>query len=230
MGDLLHGAIVLVILVYSCILHECAHVWAAGKLGDPTGRSQGRLTLNPLPHIDLFWTLLLPVLSWALFRFPIGGPRPAPVNPLNFRNPRAGFMWTALAGPATNLLLLAAALLLLWILRTAAPDLVQAGPDGVSLNALFFFGVMFINGILAVINLLPVPPLDGSRFLQYLLGPSSDRVIGTIERLGVIPIFLAFYFLAPYALRPFQMGLHRILAELFGGEYARALERAFFRL
>lgn len=230
MGDLLHAAIVIAILVYSCILHECAHVWAAWKLGDPTGRAQGRLTLNPLPHIDPFWTILLPILSWWLARFPIGGPRPAPVNPLNFRNPRAGFMWTALAGPATNLLLMAAALGLLWLLHATAPGLVPAGPDGVSFNALFFFGVMLINGILAVLNLLPVPPLDGSRLLQYLLGPSGDRALWRIERLGFIPIFIAFYFLAPYALRPFQIGLHLVLASLFGDEYAWALNRAFFRL
>ncbi len=230
MGDTLRLVIVIAVLVYSCILHECAHVWTAWKLGDPTGRERGRLTLNPIPHIDLFWTIILPIMMWLLASFPIGGPKPAPVNPLNFRNPRAGFMWTALAGPATNLLLAAAALGILWTLHAVAPGFVHAEEDEVSFNALFFFSVMFINGILAVINLIPVPPLDGSRFLQYVLGPSSDRAIWMIERLGFLPILVAFYFLAPYALRPFQIGLNLILAKLFGIDYAWALNKAFFGL
>jgi Zn-dependent protease len=227
MDEVVGFAAKLLVIAYSCILHECAHVWVAWKLGDPTGKAKGRLTLNPIPHIDPLWTLILPALTLLLTRFPIGGPKPAPVNPLNFRNPRTGFMWTALAGPAMNLLLTAAAIGLLWILHAAAPDLVKAEEDSVSFNAFLLYNVMLINMVLAAINLIPVPPLDGSRFLQFILGPGSDALIARIERLGFIPIFLAFYFLAPFAVKPFFLGLHLILVQLFGLEYAAALLNAY---
>ncbi len=228
MEGIIRPAMDIFIVVYSCIIHECAHVWSAWKLGDPTGKMKGRLTLNPIPHIDLFWTILLPVLTYLLARFPIAGPKPAPVNPLNFRNPRSGMMWTALAGPASNILLAAAALGLLWAIHAAAPGLVRAEYGAVSFNAIFFYDVMLINLILAAINLIPVPPLDGSRLLQYVLGPAGDRTLWMIERLGFIPILLAFYFLAPYAVFPFRWGLNAAITHIFGPDYAEALRYAPF--
>lgn len=227
MDEILGFAVKILVIGFSCVFHECAHVWVAWKLGDPTGKAEGRLTLNPIPHIDLFWTVILPILTLALTRFPIGGPKPAPVNPLNFRNPRAGFMWTALAGPGSNLLLAAAALGLLWAIHAAAPDYVRAEGEDVTFNAFLLYTVMLLNLILAAVNLIPVPPLDGSRFLAYLLGPSSDALMARIERLGFLPVFLAFWFLAPFAVRPFLVGLHLILARLFGLEYAAALLNAY---
>ena len=80
----------LVILVFSCVFHECAHVWVALRQGDTTGRDLGRLTLNPIPHVDFFWTILLPAFLLLNGQSPIGGPKPAPVNPANFRNGRVG--------------------------------------------------------------------------------------------------------------------------------------------
>jgi len=227
MDDILRFAMGLAIIVYSCIIHECAHVWVAWKLGDPTGKERGRLTLNPLPHIDLFWTIILPVLTLLLAKFPIGGPKPAPVNPLNFRNPRAGFMWTALAGPASNILLAAAALGILWVLHALAPGLVKAEAGSISFNAIFFCNVILINLFLAAINLIPVPPLDGSRFLQYILGPAGDPVLARIEQMGFIPVFIAFYFLSPFLGRPLWWGLEGVLDLLFEEDYASALRGAF---
>ncbi len=227
MDEVVWFAVKLVIVAYSCIPHECAHVWVAWKLGDPTGKAQGRLTLNPLPHIDPFATLILPALTLIMFHFPIAGPKPAPVNPLNFRNPREGSMWTALAGPAMNLLIAGAAFGLLWVLHSVAPDFVKAEKDNVSFNAFLFFVVMLVNLQLAAINLIPVPPLDGSRFLQYLLGPGSDALMGRIERLGFIPVFLAFFLLGSHAAAPFVIGLLFVLARIFGSEYAVALVNAY---
>ncbi len=228
MEDPVRIAIAVVVIVYSLVLHEYAHVGSAYLMGDRTGKEMGRLTLNPIPHIDIFWTIILPVLMFIVARFPIGGPKPAPVNPLNFRNPRAGMMLSAMAGPGTNLLLSAAALGLLWTIHKLAPG--WAAPD--SYNSLFLFSVIYINVVLAAINLLPVPPLDGSRLLHYILGPSSDPFFAWFERLGwltIIPIFLAFKYLAPFILVPFIFGLNHLLIGMFDTPYVRTLFTTFYQ-
>lgn len=225
-SDLLRMVLAVAVLVFSCVIHECAHVWTAWKFGDPTGRSMGRLTLNPLPHVDLFWTILLPIFTYFRLGYPIGGPKPAPVNPHMMRDPRLGGVSSALAGPASNMLLALAGLGTLLLLRQIVPDLVPPN----SVNALFFFYVWFINGILAVLNLIPVPPLDGSRILHWVVGRPMDRLMETVERSGwltAIPIYLAFIFLGPYATQPFRVGTWYLLAALFGDEYAEALRATF---
>lgn len=212
-------SIVAVVMVYSCILHECAHVWSALKMGDPTGKNEGRLTLNPRPHFDVFWTFLLPLWTYTFAQFPVGGPKPAPVNPLNFRDPRAGSMLSGLAGPGMNILLATGALGVLWLLHRFAPGWVL--PE--SYNALFLCSIFIFNVLLAALNLLPVPPLDGSRFLRYLLGPRGDDLLDRIERLGFIPIFVAFYFLGGPVARLVMPPLAELLVKLFGYEYADSL-------
>ena len=232
MEDILRPAIYLFVLGYSCILHECAHVWSAWKLGDPTGKSMGRLTLNPLPHIDFFWTILLPLMTYFAGSFPIGGPKPAPLNPLNFRNPRSGYMLTALAGPASNLLLALLGFLLLWAMLAFAPEFAgsrEADEWTISFNALFCGHLIFTNLFLAAFNLIPVPPLDGSRFLQWLLGSKSDAFLHGIERFGFIPVFLVAYFVSPYVLGPVLSGAIILLADVFGWEYASALVMGTFK-
>ncbi len=233
MEEFIRLALYLGVLAYSCILHECAHVWVAYKLGDPTGKNQGRLTLNPIPHIDFFWTILLPLLMIALRGVPFGGPKPAPVNPLNFRDPRAGFMWTSLAGPFTNILLAALGLGALWAVFHTAPGFLFAERDGPSpeltVNGLFFANILFINVFLAAFNLIPVPPLDGSRFLRFLAGRRGERFVDAVERLGILPLLLVVYFLAPFALRPALRGLVNLLSALFGPDYAAEIVYEFFR-
>ncbi len=237
MEDPVRFAIFLFVLAYSCVLHECAHVWVALKLGDPTGKSMGRLTLNPLPHIDLFWTILLPAMTWLFNGGVIGGPKPAPINPLNFKNPRSGQMWTALAGPAMNLLLAVAGIVVLRILFSVNESLAGEKSPGVitgrplwdlTYYSLFLSHLMFTNVILAAFNLLPVPPLDGSRFLRFILGRAGEDRLDSIERLGILPLLLASYYLAPYIIRPFAMLLSTALAHLFPPEYAEALVIAYF--
>ena len=222
--DVVRFILYLFILVFSCVFHECAHVWVALKQGDTTGRDLGRLTLNPIPHIDVFWTLLLPALTYPSL---IGGPKPAPVNPANFRNPRVGDLWCSLAGPASNLLLAAGALLLLRGLAAVLPDL--APPD--SWNALFLFSIFRINMVLAIVNLIPVPPLDGSRFLHFIAGRSLDPVMNFFDRAGwltAIPILFAFLLLAPTVLGFFWRTVNPGLAVFLGEEYFYTLYRTFF--
>jgi Zn-dependent protease len=232
MEEFVRLSLYLGVLAYSCILHEYAHVWVAYRLGDPTGKNQGRLTLNPLPHIDLFWTIILPLLMIALRGVPFGGPKPAPVNPLNFRNPRAGFMWTSLAGPFTNILLAALGLAFLWTLFHTAPGFLFAERDGPSpeltVNGLFFANILFVNVFLAAFNLIPVPPLDGSRFLRFLAGRRGEGFVDAVERLGILPLLLVVYFVAPYALAPVLRGLIGLLAGLFGPVHAAEIVSEFF--
>jgi Zn-dependent protease len=219
-------AIAIGVTVYSCILHECAHVWSALKMGDPTGKQLGRLTLNPIPHVDPFWTILLPLWTYYQAQFPVGGPKPAPINPLNFKDPRTGMMLSGLAGPAMNLILASTAFGLLWVLNRIAGSFVL--PD--SYNALFLSHVIFINAGLAALNLIPVPPLDGSRFLAYILGRRSDDALSAIERLGFIPIFIAFYFLGPPVGHFVRGTIYYLLERGFGDEYALTLVRTYFGL
>ena len=226
METVVRYVIVIGVTVYSCILHECAHVWSALKMGDPTGKLEGRLTLNPIRHIDPFWTILLPLWTYYQAHFPVAGPKPAPVNPLNFKDPRAGSMLSGLAGPAMNLLLALSAFVLLWLLNRIAGDFVR--PD--SYNALFLSNVLFINAGLAALNLIPVPPLDGSRFLNYILGSRSDAAMGAIERLGFIPIFIAFYYLGGPVGGFVRGTLYYLLEKGFGEEYALTLVRTNFGL
>lgn len=155
--------------------HEYAHGWAAEKLGDNTARLAGRLTLNPLPHLDPvgFGLLILAGFGWA---------KPVPVNPHNLRgDKRTGMMLVALAGPATNVGLALAATVLLGAAASTAPSL-----------APFLAATILVNLILAFFNLLPIPPLDGSKILAGLI-PGSGRLLAYLEQYGfIILIVLVF--------------------------------------
>ena len=169
-----------VALVFSIILHEVAHGYAAYKLGDPTAAYSNRLTLNPIPHIDLFGSILLPLfLIMGHFSFVLGWAKPVPINPYNFRNYKRGLMITALAGPATNFLLaLLSGLLILGLSRFWVTPLAGAVYHFLSI----FLGV---NISLGVFNLIPIPPLDGSRILYGLLPNRwADKYL-SVERYGI---------------------------------------------
>ncbi|MEK7565917.1 MAG: site-2 protease family protein [Patescibacteria group bacterium] len=185
------------ILIYSVILHEIAHGLAADRLGDPTARLSKRLTLNPIPHIDPIYTLLLPLilfLSHAGIIF--GAAKPIPIDPFNFREPKKDMALTALAGPITNILI---ALIFALAFRIFPLEL-------------FIFAVQ-INVVLAVFNLLPVPPLDGSKVLAGFLPDHLAEELYKLDRFGLTFIF-ALLFFAPGLIRAFTYPLMRSIITL----------------
>ncbi len=182
-------ALALVAFFTAVVFHEYAHGRVAYALGDPTARDARRLTLNPLAHIDPFGTVLLPLLL-AILRFAfsmnvpiLGYAKPVPINPIYFRHPYQGMMLVALAGPAVNLLLAGVGVGVWHSLGAGLPELLS----------FFIFYFVAINIILAVFNLIPVPPLDGSRVLLYLLPEGGKRLLVHLEPFGFVIIFLLLY-------------------------------------
>lgn len=175
-----------IVFLFAICVHESAHAWTAWRLGDPTARMLGRVTLNPVAHIDLIGTVLLPAMA-LLYHFPmIGWAKPTPVDPRNFRNPMRDDILTSLAGPASNFLIAVVSVIGLRLV------IMFEGPGAVSqpLATLLFLS-MEINVLLGVFNLIPVPPLDGSHVLRHLLPDSALRVYDTIGMFGLILLFVA---------------------------------------
>jgi len=175
-------------LLFALTFHEFAHGFIAHKLGDPTPAAAGRLTLNPLKHLDPLGTL-------AFFLVKFGWAKPVPVNPAYFQDPRRGMVWVALAGPATNFLLaIFSALLtrLLWALASVLPYSPTLEAVLVPLSAMLVASV-WINMVLCVLNLLPIPPLDGGRIITGLLPESASKIFGGLERYGMILVILLMF-------------------------------------
>lgn len=175
--------IFIVILLFSVIFHEVAHGVVADRLGDPTARFAGRLTLNPIPHIDPFGSILLPGLLFLVGSpFIFGAAKPVPVNYQNLRNFKRDMIFVAAAGPATNFLLAVLASLVIRFFP---------GISATGVNLLL--QVVILNLVLAIFNLIPVPPLDGSKILASLLGFVDRNLmywILELERFGFILIIL----------------------------------------
>ena len=178
------------VLLFSFVLHEWAHAWVADRQGDPTARELGRLTLNPIPHIDLFGTLIVPAMLVASGSgFLIGWAKPVPVVAANFRNYRKGDILVSLAGVAANFVLALActvALIGLVYLTRQFPAVARVGP---TLEQMLDVGIR-LNFLLAVFNLLPVPPLDGSRLIYHLLPRGLGEGYRRMERWGILVFVL----------------------------------------
>jgi Zn-dependent protease len=159
---------VLVIFIGSLSLHEWGHAWMADRLGDDTPRSQGRVTLNPIAHIDPIGTILIPLLGTLGFFGIVGWAKPVMINPAAYRRKNWDQAWVTIAGPAMNILIGIAAVLALAVCARVLPN-----PNSSEIVA-FLFQVLRLNVLLIVFNLLPVPPLDGSKFLMYWFGMSED--------------------------------------------------------
>jgi Zn-dependent protease len=169
------------ILLISITCHEYAHGWVAAKLGDPTPKESGRLTLNPLAHIDPWGTLILPVLLLYLssrmgYPFTIGYAKPVPINPYHFKNPRKDIRWVGLAGPCANFII---AIVLSAIWRMQVPLFSEVIKWGI-----------FLNLVLGVFNLIPIPPLDGSKVAASFLPPAFAHKYLKIEPYGFFIIIL----------------------------------------
>ncbi len=175
-------------ILLALTVHEFAHGYVAYRLGDPTAKSMGRLTLNPLKHLDPLGTL-------AFFIIKIGWAKPVPVNPNYFKNPRKDMLWVALAGPVVNLILAvisAIAVKAVWFLAATLPYSSIAEAILVPLNMVLMASV-WINLVLCIFNFLPIPPLDGSKILAGILPPDLARSYASVERYGfVIILVLAF--------------------------------------
>lgn len=183
------------ILIMSVVVHEVAHGVAANSLGDPTARYEGRLTLNPLKHLDPIGSFVVPTISYFLGGFIFGWARPVPYNPHNLRPGRWSEAQVAAAGPASNILI---ALFFGILLRLSIAS-GMASTEFIHITAL----IIFVNLILAIFNLMPIPPLDGSKILFALFPERGYQLRNTFERYGlilvVIFILVAWEFIAPLA-------------------------------
>lgn len=203
------------ILLFSVIVHECAHGYVAEWWGDPTARMLGRLTLNPLPHIDLFGSILVPgllLLSGSGILF--GWAKPVPVTPQNFRDRRLGDITVSLAGPASNVLL---ALLLAGVLAVGS-SLAGGSELSLPLYRLCAYGIL-LNMVLAVFNLLPVPPLDGSHVVANLLPPPAAYAYQSMGQYGLLIVFLMLFIpgLLEVVFLPARVATQLLLALSLGG-------------
>ena len=179
---------VLVGLLFSLAAHESAHAWVAEKLGDPTGRLLGRITLNPVPHIDLFGTIVMPLLLLYMTngRWTFMYAKPVPYNPLHLKNPGTGSALIAGAGPLTNLLI-AFGLAFAVVLVGKNPALSR------TLGFDVLLAVFAMNVGLAVFNLLPLPPLDGSKVFAAVLPSGAQAAFLSLDRFGFLVLILLSY-------------------------------------
>ncbi len=193
------------VLLFAISLHEAAHGWMAWRLGDPTARMLGRVTLNPIKHIDPFGTVLVPLLC-VYAGFPlIGWAKPTPVTTRNFKNIRRDDILTTLAGPASNLLTAIVALIILLVLKfvnattvlsavmaaqmgAVDPATMNGSPVLFPLTLLLYYAVL-LNLVLMAFNLIPLPPLDGSHVVRHLLPYNWLRVYDSIGMIGLVLVF-----------------------------------------
>lgn len=196
-----------VVLVLAFSVHECAHAWTAWKLGDPTAKMLGRVTLNPLKHLDPLGSVFMPLLA-LVYHWPlIGWAKPTPVTARNFKNYRRDDILVTLAGPASNLASAAIALILLVIIKhvtaggmaavvaavalaSNVPGIPTEGLPALFPVALFLYFVILINLLLFIFNLIPIPPLDGSHILRHFLPYKAVQVYDRMGMIGLILLFL----------------------------------------
>jgi Zn-dependent protease len=179
----------IVVLLFAISVHESAHAWMANRLGDPTAKMMGRISLNPLVHIDLFGTILLPAMLILVGFPPFGYAKPTPVDTRNFKNPVRDDILTAVAGPVSNFLTaLISVICLALILHGSAGGIspVFRGTDVVGPLAKMFELAILINVILAVFNLIPLPPLDGSHVIRHFLSYETLKVYDRVGYFGLV--------------------------------------------
>ncbi len=199
-------------VLFAITLHEVAHGWVARYFGDRTAEAQGRLSLNPIRHIDPVGTLLVPAVTLLLGGFMFGWAKPVPVNPRNMRDSRRNMVWVSAAGPAANI-----AMALIWATLMLVSLHVDFGTAGAWLQAMAGTGILF-NVVIAVFNMLPIPPLDGGQVLINLLPPGPWS--SALERIAPFGLFIVLGLLATGLLSPIiappVMAIVRAIASAFG--------------
>lgn len=213
-------AIIILPLLFAITLHEAAHGWVASKLGDKTALMMGRVTLNPIKHIDPLGTVILPLIMLVVskFTFAFGWAKPVPVNWQNLHHPRRDMALVAIAGPGANLLMA-----LLWAAIAKICVVLGVGPTDTVVGAatLFFYNAgvfgISINIILMLLNLIPIPPLDGSRIVSSILTPRAERIYAGIEPYGIwILLALILFGFLGKVLYPPALYLTSFIKSIFG--------------
>ena len=192
-----------IVFLFAISIHESAHAWMANRRGDPTANMLGRITLNPLKHIDPIGTILLPAIALFAHIPVLGWAKPTPVNPRNFRNPVLDDVLTSVAGPVSNFLTAFVALVLMLLISFSSPagrEIVRETTYGMVLLSgssllaplsLLLYNLLLINVVLAVFNLIPIPPLDGSHVLRHAL---SGPALAVYDRVGFFGLLALVYF------------------------------------
>ncbi len=196
----------LIVLIFSVIIHEVSHGFVAYYLGDNTAKDAGRLTLNPISHIDPIGSILVPLIL-VLVGSPVlfGWAKPVPFNPNNLRNLKSGSGWIGLAGPASNFILAGFFAIILKI--AVISGMVTGAPFSIFLNI-----IILVNVVLGAFNLVPIPPLDGSRILFAILPRAAEKFQMSLERWGLLIVIIFIYF-ASFIIYPVISWLFH----LFGG-------------
>lgn len=200
-------------ILFAITLHEVAHGWVARHFGDRTAEAQGRLSLNPIRHIDPIGTVLVPAIMLLLpGNFIFGWAKPVPVNPRFMRHPRSNMVWVSAAGPGSNLLMA-----IFWAFLMTLSQRLDLGMPGQWLEAMAAVGIFF-NVLLAVFNMLPIPPLDGGQVLTNLLPPGPFSTL--LEKIAPFGLFIVLALLVTGLLWPLVSGpigfIQGLLITIFG--------------
>lgn len=202
-------------LIIGVIFHEYMHGRIADILGDKTARNAGRLTLNPIPHVDIFGTVILP-LALIIVRSPFvfGYAKPVPINPFFLKKPKRDMLMIAIAGPLTNFLIAFLVALIGMVVRLAGLGVTGSGFEVYQ----FIYSVAQINVILGFFNMIPVPPLDGSHVVEYFLSPRAQRYYDSVAPYGFLLLFAFLWLFGEYFFR-WMNPVFRLLQTIILGSY-----------